>query len=165
MESIISCAKTTGVMKLHGLHGKKSNSATTNTIMSKLMDHFYELSQLGELRATKVVATLVDGAVGTVNHKNNKEDIYLPTSDGYCPCYYRYLNSLWYSAKPNASGVTNVTWDGPGNMADASNYVSLSTYVTMWRDHYPHLKISCPAEDICEMCSQQGHKKHGNQLD
>ena len=91
MESIISCVKTTGVMKLHGLHGKKSNNATTNTVISKLMDHFHELSQLGEVRATKVVATLVDGAVGTVNRKNNKEDIYLPTSDGYRPCYYRYL--------------------------------------------------------------------------
>jgi hypothetical protein len=96
------------------------------------MDHFHELSQLGEeVRATKVVATLVDGAVGTVNYNNNEEDIYLPTSDGYRPCYYCYLKSLGYSAKPNASGVTNVTWDGPGNMADASNYVSLSTYVTV----------------------------------
>jgi hypothetical protein len=45
-----------------------------------------------------------------------------------------------------------VTWDGPGNMADASNYVSLSTYVTIWHHHYPHLKVSRPTEDICEMC-------------
>ena len=94
MESIISCAKSTGVMKLHGLHGKKSNNATTNTVISKSMDHFHELSKIGEVRATKVVTTHVDGAVGTVNRNNNKEDIYLPTSDGYRPCYYRYLKSL-----------------------------------------------------------------------
>jgi len=45
-----------------------------------------------------------------------------------------------------------VTWDGPDNMADAPNYVSLSTYVTIWRHHYRHLKVSCPAGDIYEMC-------------
>ncbi len=45
-----------------------------------------------------------------------------------------------------------MTWDGPDNMADAPNYVSLFTYVTMWHHHYPHLKLSHPAEDICEMC-------------
>ncbi len=89
MNSIKTCARTTGVMKLHGLHGKKSNNATTNTVISKLMDHFHGLSKLGEVRATQVVATLVDGAVGTVNCNNNEEDIYLPTSDGYRPCYYR----------------------------------------------------------------------------
>jgi len=99
-----------------------------------------------------VVATLVDGAVGTGNCNNNEEDVYLPTSDGYCPCYYCYLKSLGYSAKPNASEVVTVTWDGPDNMADAPNYVSLSTYVTIWRHHYRHLKVSCPAGDIYEMC-------------
>jgi hypothetical protein len=141
-------------MKSHSLHGKKSNNATTNTIISKLMDHFHELTKLVEIRATKVVATLVDGAFGTVNRNNNEDedDIYLPTSDGYRPCCYRYLKSLGYSAKPNSSGVVTVTWDGPGNMAGAPNYVCLSTCVTMWHHHYPHLKVSHPAEDICEMC-------------
>ena len=98
-----------------------------------------------------MVATLVDGANGSGNRNNNEEDIYLPTSDGYRPCYYRYLKSLGYSAKPNASGTVAVTWDD-NNMDDAPTYVSLSTYVTMWRHHYPHLKVSRPAEDICEMC-------------
>ncbi len=126
------CARTTGVIKLHGHHGKNSNNATTNTVMSKLMDH-------------------VDGANGNGNRNNNEEDIYLPTSDGYRPCYYLYLKSLGYSAKPNASGTVAVTWDG-NNMDDAPTYIGLSTYVTMWRHHYPHLKVSRPAEDICEMC-------------
>ena len=103
------CARRTGVIKLHGRHGKKSNNATTNTVMSKLMDHFHELTKLGEVRATRVVATLVDGANGSGNRNNNEEDIYLPTSDGYRPCYYRYLKSLGYSAKPNASGTVAVT--------------------------------------------------------
>ena len=31
MESIKTCARTTGVMKLHGLHGKEINNATTST--------------------------------------------------------------------------------------------------------------------------------------
>jgi hypothetical protein len=77
--SIKTCARTTSVMKLHGLNGKKSNNATSNTVMSKLMDRFNELTKLGEVRATKVVATLVDDAAGTGNCNNNEEDIYLPT--------------------------------------------------------------------------------------
>jgi hypothetical protein len=50
MESIKSCARTTGMMKLHGLHGKKSSNATTSTVISKLMDHFFcELTKFGEV--------------------------------------------------------------------------------------------------------------------
>ncbi len=41
-----------------------------------------------------------------------------------------------------------MTWDG-GDKADAQTYVSLSTYVTMWRHHYPDLKVSNLAEVIC----------------
>jgi hypothetical protein len=49
MKSIKICARTTGVMKLHGLCSKKSNNATANTVMSKLMDHFHKLMKLGEV--------------------------------------------------------------------------------------------------------------------
>ena len=123
------------------------------------MDHFHELTKLGEVQATWVVATLVDGADGAGNHNNNKQDIYFPTSDGYRPCYYCYIKSLGYSAKPNASGVVAVTWDG-GDMADAQTYVSLSTYVTIWCHHYTHLKESHPTEDICEMCYPFAKRHH-----
>jgi hypothetical protein len=75
-------------MKLHGHHGKKSNNVTTNTVISKLMDHFHELAKVGEVQAMRVVATLVDGADGTGNSNNNKKDISLPTLGGCRPCYY-----------------------------------------------------------------------------
>ncbi len=53
MKSIKTCARTTSVMTLHGLHGKKSNNATTNTVMSKLMDHFHELQNMGRYKQLK----------------------------------------------------------------------------------------------------------------
>jgi hypothetical protein len=59
-----------------------------------LVNHFEYLKNLGEVRATRVVATLVDGMGGHVNRDDDINVIYLPISMGYRSCYKRYMKSL-----------------------------------------------------------------------
>ena len=59
--------------------------------------HVDDLLELGEVRATKVVATLSDGGVqGHANRDDRVDMVYLPISMGYQNCYKRYMHSRGY---------------------------------------------------------------------
>ena len=64
-----------------------------------LNGHFNYLLQLGEVRATWAVATLVDGAAGHNNHEVADDEVYLPISMGYCNCYRCYMALVGYKAR------------------------------------------------------------------
>ncbi len=115
-----------------------------------LMRHFKYLENLGEVRATRVVATLVDGGMqGHTNHDNSINVTYLPISMGYWSCYKRYMASLGYAVWTMEMGAFIVTGVG-GKEVDAGEYCSFPTYFNLWKHDFPDLKVSQQAEDICK---------------
>ena len=115
--------------------------------MIHLRNHFDYLHKLGEVRATKAIATVVDGARGLANRQDIDGNIYLTISMGYRNCYYRYMESLGYKVTVGPNGSLKA--EGADGTEDA---VALSTYYTKWKTDYPSLKVSRPAEDICYYC-------------
>ena len=63
------------------------------------------LLSLGEVRATHVVTTFVDGKQGHSNHEDTVIMIYLSISMGYHMCYKMYMVALRYNvwSKPNGT--------------------------------------------------------------
>jgi len=91
-------------MPMHKAKGKMNHNSILNDDrkMGPLMRHLVYLMELGdEVRATRVVTTLVEGMEARVNRDNDDDERYLPMSMGYRNCYKRYLASL---------GYTNVVW-------------------------------------------------------
>ena len=151
--NIRSAAKSSAVLPTHKGTGKANYNAvkTNDRKYLPLKHHFEYLLNLGEVRATRVVATLVDGMGGHVNRDDNIEVTYLPISMGYRPCYKRYMKSLGYDVRTTATGGLVVTAEA-GKEADPGEYVSFPTYYNMWKRDYKNLKVSRPAEDICKDC-------------
>jgi hypothetical protein len=110
------------------------------------MHHFEYLSNLGKVRATRVIATLVDGVQGHANREDTIEQMYLPISLGYRSCYRRYMASIGYKVRKNAVGVAIV--EGvEGKPINKREYVSYPTYFYVWKKSFPNMKVSRPAEE------------------
>ncbi len=84
-----NAAKSSSVLPEHKSIGKKNYNAIINheRKYEPLVRHFEYLKNLGEVRATRVVTTLVDGMGGHVNHDDDIDITYLPISMGYHNCY------------------------------------------------------------------------------
>jgi hypothetical protein len=97
-------------MPHHKGAGKKSNVAIKDDDprMIHLRNHFKYLYSLGKVRATKVIAKVVDGAHGCANKEDTDGNIYLPISMGYHNCYYRYMESLGCKVKVGPNGTLTV---------------------------------------------------------
>ncbi len=87
--SICNALKFTSVMPSHKSIGKKNYNAIKKNDQKyePLMRHFEYLKNLGEVRATRVVATLVNEMQGYANCDNSINVTYLPLSMGYRSCY------------------------------------------------------------------------------
>lgn len=105
--------------------------------------------RLGEVRATQVIVTLVDGEQGHSNHKDTVDMVYLPNSFGFCPCYKHYMESLGYAVTCCQNGGVIVEGIG-GKTVDANEFVGFTTYCQHWKKNYLQLKVSHPVEDICQ---------------
>ena len=70
-------------MPRHKGAGKNSNVTINHDDprMIHLRDHFDYLHKLGEVKAVKVIATVVDGACGLANRQDTDGKIYLPIWD------------------------------------------------------------------------------------
>jgi hypothetical protein len=88
--------KFTSVMPAHKNIGKKKYNAIERNDQKyePLMRHFKYLKKLGEVRSTRVVATLVDGMQGHANRDDSLDVSYLPILLGYQSCYKRYMALL-----------------------------------------------------------------------
>ncbi len=117
-----------------------------------LLHHFEYLKNLGEVQATRVVATLVDGMGGHANCDNNIDVTCLPISMGYRSCYKRYMMALGYDVRTTAMGGFVVTADVKGKEVDPGAYVTFPAYLNLWKRDFKNLKVSRPAEDICKDC-------------
>jgi hypothetical protein len=96
--------------------GKKNYNAIkkNDRKYEPLMRHFEYLKNLGEVRATRVVATLVDGMQGHANCYNSINVTYLPISMGYRSCYKQYMASLGYAVRTTEMGAFIVMGGGGG---------------------------------------------------
>ena len=101
-----------------------------------LMRHLEHLTKLGEVRATRCVAILVDETLGHANRDDNDEAIHLPRYMGYRNCYRRYMASLGYSVQSNAVGVNIVArlkGENENEPVDSKEFVSYPTYYYKWK--------------------------------
>ncbi len=140
-------------MLAHKSIGKKVYNAIEENDQKyePLMRHFEYLKNLGEVRATRVVATLVDGMQGHANCNNSINVTYLPISMGYRSCYKWYMASLGYTVRMMEMGAF-IVMGGGSKEVDAGEYCSFpfSTYFNLWRRDFLDLKMSRPVEDICK---------------
>ena len=118
--------------------------------MIHLRNHFDYLHKLGEVRATKVIATVVDGARGLANRQDTDGNIYLPISMGYRNCYYRYMESLGYKVTVCPNGTLKS--EGADGTEDA---VALSTYYTKLSTEPSRVMPSQIMVDCC-LCRRPG---------
>ena len=89
------------------------------------LDHLLEL---GEFRATRVVATLSDGVVqGHANRKDTVDMVYLPIPMQYRNCYKRCMHSLGYKimCKPDGALIVDGIID---SKSSDHGYVSYLAY-------------------------------------
>ena len=153
--SIRRAAMSSAVLPQHNSVGKKNynNVEKNERKYQPVLHHFEYLKNLGEVRATRAVATMVDGVGGHANRDDNIEVIYLPISMGYRSCYKRYMKALGYNVRTTATGGLVVKADDEGkDEVDPGDYVSFPTYFSLWKRDFNNLKVSRPAEDICKDC-------------
>ena len=99
-DAVSNAAKTSSVMPRHGLAGAKSDLTKVTALLLEYLNwHFDYLLQLGEVRATRMIATLVDGVAGRTNREKVEEMVYLPISMGYQNCYRQYIALLGCKVK------------------------------------------------------------------
>ena len=76
--------------------------------------HFNQLLSFGEVRASYFIRKLVDGKEGNTTtataNCNNPEDkmVYLPTTSGFRPMYYRYMQEQGYTVTVCETGAVSV---------------------------------------------------------
>jgi hypothetical protein len=163
--SIRNASKFTSVMPAHKSIGKKNYNAIEKDDQKyePLMRHFEYLKNLGEVRVTRVVATLVNGMQGHANRDKSPDMTYLPISLGYWSCYKQYMALLGYVVWTTAMGAF-IVMGGDGKEVDAGEYSSFSTYFNLWKHDFPDLKVSRLVEDICKDCYAFAncHRYHAN---
>ena len=160
MKSIRNTSTASTIMPLSGNHGKPSHAEmkADDPRTTPLLHHMEYLLKLGEVRATRVVATLVDGVQGHVNREDTVDMVYLPMSMGYRNCYKRYMNSIGFKIRCNPKGGIIVVDGMEMEEGDKKKkprelgYVSFSMYFNNWKKNFSQLKVSRPAEDICQYC-------------
>jgi len=147
-------SKSTAIMPRHYRRMSNAVMKADDPRLAPLKYHLDYLLELGEVRATRVVATLSDdgGVQGHANHDDTIDMVYLPISMGYQNFYKRYMHSLGYKIRCKPDGAKYIV-DGivDGKPSD-HGFVSFLAYYKKWKREYPRLKCSRPAEDICNHC-------------
>jgi hypothetical protein len=124
---------SSAVLPDHKSIGKKNynNVEKNERKYQPVLHHFEYLKNIGEVRATRAVATLVDGMGGHANRDDNIDITYLPISMGYRSCYKRYMKALGYNVRTTAMGGFVVTAEDEGNEIDPGAYVTFPTYLNL----------------------------------
>ena len=83
---IIEAYKTMGVIPSSKNMGQNSAIKNDNPRMIALQYHLHELTQLGEVRATRFVDNWVDGRLERITTDDDYGEVYLPQPMGIVPC-------------------------------------------------------------------------------
>ena len=94
------------MLPVHKATGKPAPNAMTQHKIEPLMRHLQYLTNLGEVRATRVVSTVVKGMEERTNPDVDDDAIYLPRYMTIRSCYKRYMNMLGCNAWTTGSVVT-----------------------------------------------------------
>ena len=105
------------------LNWVKNNDAR----LPDLMRHLECLLELGEARATCVVATMVDRVAGHENRSEEVDMVYLPILMGFWYYYKWYMAGFECKVRSNAKGATIVEGVA-GNSVDKAQFILMSTY-------------------------------------
>jgi hypothetical protein len=89
---------------------------------------------------------------GCANCMDTEGNVYLPIHMDYRNCYYRYMELLRYKVTVGLNGSLTVDEEDAANGNGEQDFVPFSTHWSKWKTLYPHMKVSCPAEDICSYC-------------
>ena len=159
MKQICNASTTSTIMPFSGNHGKPSHATmrADDPRAAPLKHHMEYLLELGEVFATCVVATLVDGVQGCVNREDTVDNVYLPMSMGYRNWYKGYMNLVRFKTQCKPDGgiiVDGIEMEESGHKKKPRElgYVSNSMYFNNWKKNFSQLKVSHPAEDICQYC-------------
>ena len=102
---IIQAYKTMGVIPSSKNMGQNSAIKNDDPRMIALHAHLCELSELGEVRATRFVDNWVDGRLERITTDNDYVEVYLPAANGYCPMYVHFMHNIGYIVKRSSKGV------------------------------------------------------------
>ena len=109
---------------------------------------------LCEVRATVTVRTML----GLRNNTDNTDLAYLPIYLSVRSVFSSYLNWLGHDIETANDGNYKVTQhledDEIEDQTPLLPYVSLMTFFRIWKQDFPHMKVSSPAEDTCSLCDQ-----------
>ena len=152
MKAIRETAMTTVMIPSSRSKPSHAQMKVDDPWLAPLLAHLDLLLNLGEVCATRVVSTLVDGMQGHANRKGTIAHVYLPILMGYRSCCKPYMLLLGLHTRCAPDGAIIVDGVDSGKPSD-HGYVSFSAYYHKWRTAYPQLKVSRPAEDICRYCS------------
>lgn len=100
-DTIRVTAETSSTARPHSNVGN-TNAAVPIAKKEVLVNHFTELQNMAskEPRATRFIRNIVDGVSSQARGDGDTlNDLYLPASKGYWPCYYRYCNELGYTVR------------------------------------------------------------------
>ncbi len=132
--SVLPPHKTTGKVNYNAIENEPKK-------VEPLVRHFKILQNLGEVRATRVVAIFVDSTINHANRDANLDVTYLPILMGYCTCYRRYMASLGYDVETTSTRAFRIKKED-GSAIDIGEFVSYPTNFNKWKRDYPNLKVS-----------------------
>jgi hypothetical protein len=142
-------------LPVHGLHGRTGpNANKTNADYAVMLHEFFQRQEAtAEPRATKVIRDLVADRV-EVEHRGDEHLLDLPA----------YITKLGLYKKLLAERQWQYTFNSKKRVIekkklsdDASKCPNWTSFRYFWKQHYPHLVIQKPSEDICGECHTFAH--------
>eukprot|EP00956_Cyclotella_meneghiniana_P017132 scaffold27608_cov73-Cyclotella_meneghiniana.AAC.6 len=161
--NICKLAKNCSTVPKHGNTGNKHNAMSPEKL-ERVHNHLKMLENMAseEPRATRFVRHMNGMTTSTtVRGAGEKDDLYLPSSNGYRPTYYRYCADLGYTVR-NRGKETTYQWVGEGDEPEEKPDVSFPKYFYIWKTEYSHLKVKSRSEDICPFCWKYAHAHRYN---
>jgi hypothetical protein len=140
-----------GIPKPHALKGKKR--AMDDTLLDGIKDFWAGIESFAEVRATKTIRTVS----GLEAQGDDDGVVHLPQYFSLRNLYGRYLDELGYEMKQFGNGSYKVLWREVVGETKKP-YVQLTTFYNVWKQYFPHIKVSNRVEDICVLCYQFMHR-------
>jgi hypothetical protein len=140
---------TNNSLPQHKLKGQPSNiKRKWNEVFEEgLIEHFEDLREDSGPIATRFVRERTGEITSRDDNDSNE---YLSPNWSKRRCYAKYCRSRGVEILTNNKGtIQKRPAAGGGGMQDVPSW---STYLSFWNKHYPNLKVSRPAEDICPYC-------------
>ena len=116
--------------------GQNSAIKNDDPRMIALHAHLHELSELGEVRATRFVDNWVDGRLERITTDNDYGEVYLPAANGYRPMYTRFMYNIGYIVKRSSKGAISHSKD-PRYEGECIPPLVIQTYVRIWKRDPP----------------------------